>query len=372
MKDSPRVVLLALDGLPSSALKPSITPNLWQLGREGGIRPEGGRSSLPSTTYPGFASLLTGATPARTGIRTTSRRDGAVPGWAGADVTLVPTIVHAAADAGLAAGVVMGDHKLQRVLRLTDISGAWPPRGEVPQDAALDSHGYPTNAALRDRVVQAALDPDLDLLFVHLNETDTLAHDLGPQARETITAVREADAIVGEVMEALRPDWDRAILAVTSDHDMTARLPLPAIDPTASPDCAGLVDDWITDGCAAWVRIAPGADAHLAVRCLSNLEGVEAWRWRKPNIMLLLAEQGRTFESPWIPRAGVHGSLCTARTLAIVGGGHPAVPSIAMSIAVRAPRIQDWAPTLAAVLGIELPDADGFDMLSATELRQAM
>jgi len=372
MDSLPRVVLLAFDGLPLACLRPSVMPNLMRLAVGGGIAPGGGRSNFPSTTYPGFASLLTGAAPVRTGIRTTSSQAGAVPGWAGTDRCQVPTLIHVAKGAGLRVGAVMGDHKLQRVLMLDEIDEVWPPRATVPTGTELDAHGYPTNAAIRDRVVEAALDPDLDLVFVHLNETDTLGHDLGPTAPETVRCARQADAIVGEMVEALAPDWDRTLIAVASDHDMSTRLPLPPIDPTSAHECAGLIDDWIPDGAAAWIRLMPGADTHMAIKHLGCLDGVEAWRWRKPNMLLLLAQPGRTFAAPWIPDAGIHGSLCTGRTVAIVGGGHPDVGAIAESLEARAPKLQDWAPTLADVLGIELPAADGFDMLGAcSELQPA-
>jgi hypothetical protein len=288
-----------------------------------------------------------------------------VPGWAGGNRSRLPTIVHAALDAGLRAAVVMGDQKLQQVLRLDTIERAWPPAALLPDGTEVDSHGYPTNAAVRPHVLQAAADGDLDLLFIHFNETDTLGHDLGPSAFATLECVRAADEIVGELIAALAPDWDRTVIAVVSDHDMVRRLPYPAIDPAASHDCAGLVDDWIADGCAAWLRLTVGVDAHMAISRLAALDGVDSWRWREPNVLLLLAAPGRTFAAPWIPVSGIHGSIATERTLAIVGGGHPAVAEIAASIAARPPRLRDWAPTLASVLNIDLPEAEGIDLLDA-------
>jgi len=176
---------------------------------------------------------------------------------------------------------------------------------------------------------------------------------------------------VGEIVDALRPDWNRTVIAVVSDHDMARRLPLSPIDPSAGRECAGLVDDWIADGCAAWVRLAPGADAHMAINRLAALEGVESWRWREPATLLLLAAPGRVFAAPWIPLSGVHGSTQTARTLAIVGGGHAVVAELGRAIEARPPRLQDWAPTLAPVLGIDLPGADGLNMFEACEIASA-
>jgi len=364
MAERTRIVLLAFDGFPFDAFRSTVAPNLWRLGQEGGFAPDGGRSGLPSTTYPGFASLLTGMGQSKTGIRTTAQRPGAVPGWAGRDRCLVPTIIDAARVAGLLTAVVMGDHLLQRVLRLDEVAGSWPPLGIVPTRAELDAHGYPTNAAIRPHVLDSAADRDLDLIFAHFNETDTLGHDYGPDSPETLACVREADSIIGELADALAPDWDRTIIVVTSDHDMVKRLPLPAIDPTSSLHCAGMVDDWIADGGAAWLRLKVGVDTHDAIDRLCSVDGVDGWRWRVPGTLLLLASPGRVFAAPKIPLAGIHGSTQTAKTLAIVGGGHPSVPGIAVSIGERPPRLQDWGSTVAGLFDLELPGVDGLDLLA--------
>jgi hypothetical protein len=54
-----------------------------------------------------------------------------------------------------------------------------------------------------------------------------------------------------------------------------------------------------------------------------------------------------------------------------VGGGHPAVGRIATAIAERSPRLQDWSPTLATLLDVELPAADGLNLLEQAELESA-
>jgi hypothetical protein len=314
---------------------------------------------------------MTGLKPMNTGIRTTAHREGAVPGWAGSDRLVVPTIAHSVRDSGLRAAVVVGDHRLQRVLRLDDFGEAWPSEASIPDGTPLDAHGYPTNEAVRPHLLEAARDPNIDFLFGHLNETDTVAHDTGPQSAASGECARATDLIVGEMLDALAPDWDRTIVIVTSDHDVEPRFPYPPIDPTAGAECAGLVDNWIADGSAAWVKLPPGADSHMVIGVLSNLAGVEEWRWREPDRLLLLASPGRVFASEHLPVGGIHGSVSTSRTLAIVGGGHPVVDELAAAIAERPPRLHDWAPTLRAVLGLEPAASDGVNMLEVSELESA-
>src|SRR5438445_13649542 len=78
-----RVVLLGLDGFPHRAIRPDLTPRMWRLAQEGGRAPEGGVTSLPSSTDPGFCTLLTGQLPERHGVRTTAWRFADLPDWAG-------------------------------------------------------------------------------------------------------------------------------------------------------------------------------------------------------------------------------------------------------------------------------------------------
>jgi len=109
----------------------------------------------------------------------------------------------------------------------------------------------------------------------------------------------------------------------------------------------------------------------MAIDRLSAVAGVEAWRWREPNVLLLLAATGGIFDGQPIPVCGIHGGMRTARALALVGGGHPAARGIAAGLEARSPRLQDWSPTLARILGLELPDADGLDLLEWPELQSA-
>jgi phage tail protein X len=50
------------------------------------------------------------------------------------------------------------------------------------------------------------------------------------------------------------------------------------------------------------------------------------------------------------------------RTVAVVGGGHPEAARLARAIRERRPHLADWAPTIAGILGITLPDVDGEDL----------
>jgi hypothetical protein len=42
-----------------------------------------------------------------------------------------------------------------------------------------------------------------------------------------------------------------------------------------------------------------------------------------------------------------------------VGGGHPITAALGRAVEASPPRLRDWAPTIAEILGVGLPAADG-------------
>jgi arylsulfatase A-like enzyme len=357
-----RVLLIGLDGFPVRAIRPDLTPRSWELGEEGGRAVDGGRSELPSTTYPSFVTLLTGASPERHGVRTTFAKPGAVPGWAGERVSRVPTLLHACEEAGVPARAILGDHLLHGVLGLADADAPWPVGGQVADGVPRDAHGYPTDEAVAAAQREAIADREARLVFLHLNESDTVGHDDGPESDSARACYARTDRQVGGYLDALRGSWAEWVVIVVSDHDMVPRASEVGLDPMSLPGVPELADDWIGDGGCAWLHLRPDVrDGHVA-DVLGRLDEVAAWRVHGDRL-LLLSGPGRAWHAGPIPLRGLHGGLDAVRTVAIVGGGHPAIDALARSIAGRPPRLRDWAPTIAGLLGIDLPDATGIDLL---------
>lgn len=344
---APRIILVGLDGFPLRHVTPAITPTLWRLAdAEHGGRMTGS-CGLPATTYPSFASLLTGTPPSTHGVWVTGPRPNA-PGWAAGQRVTVPTLLDRSQAAGRVARAVLGDHHLARVLRIPSSVLAWPPDGQPPAGTTLDAHGYATNAAVRPHLLAAAADPSVDLLFVHLNEADTLGHDLGPDAPAVREVVAATDRLLGELVAALAPDWDRSVLLITSDHDMERRADAPRI--TLAPELLdGLAQDMVADGGAAVLRPLPGRTQAL-VAALIEVDGVRSVAVEPGGFVVAGAEPGRIFAGAPNPvSTGIHGGPSTARTLAILAGGAPAAASVLNDEV--SPRLTAWAPALAALFG---------------------
>jgi len=355
-----RVVMLGLDGFPHRAIGPELTPRLWDLARRGGRAPDGGITDLPSSTDPGFCSLLTGCRPATHGVLTTSWRFARLPDWAGAETPRVPTIFDACRAAGVRTAAIVADDRGLLCTGSADLR--WPPGGVIPPGTDLDAHGYPVNAAVLPHLLAAIADPSPGFVFGHLNEADTVGHDFGPESEAARDCYRATDRVVGVVLGALAGRWAETVIVIVSDHDMQPRDASPPVDPMVNGTNGGW-DAYIPDGGSALIHLKPGVDPERAGGALLRIDGVETWVRSSDSVVVAGMKPGRIVAAPRYSTGGFHGAPITARTVALVGGGDPTVRKIADAIAARRPHLADWAPTVAPLLGVDLGVVDGRNLL---------
>jgi Type I phosphodiesterase / nucleotide pyrophosphatase len=356
----PRLLLLGLDGFPHRKVSPELTPRMWELAAAGGRAPEGGRTDLPSSTDPGFCSLLTGCYPRTHGVRTTAWRYARLPDWAGVETPRVPSIFDACRKRGLRSAAIVGDDRGLLATGSADVR--WPPDGVIPSGIPLDAHGYPANQAILPHLLAALADDDSGLIFGHLNESDTAGHDHGPDSDTATHCYAATDRAVGQLLDAARPRWADTIVVIVSDHDMQARDDSPPIDLTGDGDRPW--DLYVPDGGAALVHLRTGVTPEVAGNGLQSIDGIESWSTGSDSMVVAGARPGRIFKAPDYPAGGFHGAPATARTVALVGGGHPDARRLGAAVLRRRPHLADWAPTLAPLLGVELPGADGVNLLA--------
>jgi len=168
------------------------------------------------------------------------------------------------------------------------------------------------------------------------------------------------DALVGEVIAAVRLDWDRLVLIVVSDHGMERVSGAVPIDLLADDRVGAAIVDMVNEGGAAAACVKAGVTAAKAGEAVLGVPGVVAWRETRPGVLLVEGDPGVVFSAGASKHLrGVHGGRSTTVTTSAVGGGHPAVRRIASAMTEHLPHLSDWAPTLASILGVSFPTEEG-------------
>jgi len=358
-----KVVFTVLDALPDRHVGASHTPVLHQLAGAGGRAPGGAQAVMTSATYPNHATFATGTEPARHGIVTNwvPGSGGVVPAWErGCDV---PTLFDACRTAGRTSAAVFGDQHLVGVMGATAADHHWPTGGVPPSDAELDPLGYLQDDDTAPQLCAVLADAP-DLVIAQLNGPDTAAHWYGPDHERALDGYRATDAWLAAIGDALA--WDDTVWILVSDHDqepVTTREPL---DLQRALDQRGGGLFALPEGNAA---VVCGDGAREAARWLHEVDGIAGvgdvtLADAGLECCLAWAVPGRTFGTTGSPTPrGTHGGPRTRTQVAIVSGGHPAVEPLARALASRPVDATDWAPTMATLLGLDLPDATGRSLL---------
>jgi predicted AlkP superfamily pyrophosphatase or phosphodiesterase len=235
-----------------------------------------------------------------------------------------------------------------------------------------------------------------DLSLVHFLCTDSLQHLHGPRSPEAYWALEYVDERIGSILASLPPGEvpARTAVVVVSDHGflpvereirINARLRKLGL---LSADAQGRVTRararFVANGGSGYVYVLDGDRSVLArslAKELGRLEGVaHAWTdesfealglptvakhaWMgdvvlevAPGYMLVDDATGEDDIGPSRRYRGAHGHLGTRpdnRALFLAAG-----PGIAAGTALGPMSSRDVAPTIAAMLGIEMPAVDG-------------
>jgi predicted AlkP superfamily pyrophosphatase or phosphodiesterase len=425
--DRPPLVVLSVDGLhPNYVLEADRlghkVPNLRRLVKDGAFA-RAVTGVLPTVTYPSHATIVTGVAPARHGIFYNGPFDPLgrnQDGWYWyAEDLRVPALWDAASDAGLDVSsvdwpVTVGarirwnvvqfwrtdvpdapdDRKLSRLLSTPGLlAEAERALGPYPSGYAYDVAGDRRRAAFNAWLLENKRPA---LHFGYFSGLDEDLHLTWPGSPEATAALEAIDGLVGEVRAAAeRAGKGRAVVAIVSDHGHTRTTRELRLNEALR--AAGLIFlnergkttgwkafAWGTGGTTA-VMLKDPADAttrravkeildSLAAGPDSPIERIldgEAVRAEggfteaafvvgvKPDVRL-----GDRMEEPVLAAAlprGEHGHLRQNAEMDasffIAGPGIPAGRDLGRI------DMRDIAPTLAARLGLRLPQAEGRDLL---------
>ena len=427
----PAVLVISIDGLrPDYVLEADRydlrIPTLRRLLREGS-HATGVTGVTPTVTYPSHTTLVTGVAPARHGIYANATFDplGKNAGgwyWYASDIR-VPTLWDAATDAGIRTAsvhwpVTVGaritwnipeywragtddDRKLLRALatpglltRLERELGQYPlgTDGSVEADAARGRYAARLLESRRP-----------GLMLVHLTALDHEEHASGPFSPASLTTLEALDSVVAGLIAAARHADGKPVVAIVSDHgflpvdrELSLGVSLRAAGLISfATDTSSAPDDWSaapwTAGGSVAVMLKDPADTAIRRRVGAMLDSLAsdttdgiAAVVDADSLRALGGFPGATY-LVGLRRGFTSGSRTRGPLVAPskVRGNHgylPDVPEMRASFFIVGPGVpagrslgeidmRDVAPTLARLLGIRLPRAEGRDVLRPSQAR---
>ena len=416
------VLLISIDGLrPGDVLEAEQRglklPNLRRFVKEGAYA-SGVVGVLPTVTYPSHTTLLTGASPARHGVVGNTTFDPTQINhggwyWYARDIKL-PTLWSAAAAKGLTVGNIhwpvsvdapgvtwnlpqiwrtghADDAKLLSALATPGLVADLEKATGEPYAAGIDESiaGDENRARFTVELIEAHKPA---LLTAYFTALDHEQHAQGPGTPQAHAVLERIDAIVGRVAAAELVAHPDAVIAVVSDHgfETIAR----ETDFFRAFIDAGLIrlDDkgkiagwdampWPSGGSVAVVLARPG-DAALTARVGDLLNQMKA---DPANGIAAIAGKAEIARMGGNPQAsfyvnlqpdttagGFKGAGAPLHATPAYKGTHgyfPQAPNLRSTFLImgkRVPRgralgeidMRAIAPTLAAILGAPLPDAE--------------
>jgi predicted AlkP superfamily pyrophosphatase or phosphodiesterase len=414
------VILVSVDGLADFYFDDprAEMPTLRRLA-ENGARAAGMECSFPTVTWPNHTTLVTGVPPAKHGVLGNNYldRQSAAPVplipdplFDKDEIVKVPTIYDAAHRAGLStSGIIWPATRNARTLDWTvpDMAGdGWEKYGtplwlQELRDAGIpvDRHGAWCKEAgggvqrdwMYTRLAAHVLrHHSPNLLLIHLVEVDHVQHRVGPRSPEAYWSVSFADDRLRDLVGAVQHSAyrDKTTFVIASDHGF---FPIEKdIRPNVLLKKQGLQGDkkqavCLAQGGACMVYILDDARrAEIAASLkeqLAQVEGVQAvlapaefakvgqatsdvdarapdlWLSARSGFSFSDSRDGDDVVVPRTSRGGTHGYLPAndemRGTLVISGYG------VKPGTTLEKVRNIDVAPTMARLLGIDLPSADG-------------
>jgi predicted AlkP superfamily pyrophosphatase or phosphodiesterase len=410
------VVVISIDGLPAYAFDdPRLpAPTLRRLAREGAIA-KGMRPVNPTVTWPNHTSMVTGVPPAVHGVLFNGmlvRQGVTVPPriepWRDkAEMVRVPTVYDLAYRAGLTTAQV--DWVAIQNPGTITWEFAERPRTEGRIEQEMIAAGLLTadevaqfaqaNIVWRDRIWTAAALHIIarhkpNLLLFHVLDLDSVHHRYGPRSPASNVAIAYADDRVREIIEALRVAGlaDRATVLVVSDHGFKSVR--RNIQPNVILRGQGLTSadvSIISEGGTAMVYITNPAHRERLLPRVKEIfraaEGVDrildssdftAFGLPLPQDydqmadLVLAAKNGYAFGSSEkgaaytdVAEGGAHGYLSTDPEIQaiFIAWGLGIRPGVKLDVVENV----DVAPTIAALLGLEMKNVRGKELSAALQ-----
>ena len=413
------VLMISIDGLrPLDVIEADKrgfeAPNLRRMMGEGSYA-TGVRNALPTVTYPNHTTLITGVWPAKHGVANNTAFDPERKNlggwyWYATDIK-VPTLWDAVHGAGGKTASLGWPVSVDAPSIDYDIPEYW--RAKLPEDLklvhALSTRGLPEALKAASGVGLADIfstKPAADVakgrmaaavyalhkpafMTLHLSSLDETEHATGPGSAESKADLKLIDQVIGELVAAARQAEPDLVVVVVSDHGFApvehevnlvgafADAGLITTDPQTHKVTAWEAAPW--GGASAAVVLRNPADEAVKAKVKALLDKLAAAPEYGINRIADAAEIARMGGTPlasyWVDfKIGyMMGGSMTHISAADEKGTHgwfPDHPEMRASFFVQGPGVprkgsigeidqRDIAPTVARILSVSLPTADG-------------
>lgn len=362
MAETPKYLIVGMDGFRPEMMSAALTPHLWALGRAG-TEYRNHRCVFPSETYVNLPALVTGTPASGHGIVANYFLDPNIDArqrWEGTRIDHVEAGMRAYAGALFTAptlGEILGAAGRRLVVISCNSDGSarlkHPAVARFPSHLCLSVNGW-RNGLPRDRVgrlVERLGEPEVmapgetgeatqtyatdallalieedglpEVSILWYGEPDHSYHEFGIGAPESRRVIAHVDRELGRLLAALEthPERDRLNVLVTSDHahiTQTRRVDIAALIAEAGIT----VGDHLQDG--ADVALVAGYCANLHVR-----DGDPRVIGRLCHALMERPETGLLFTRGRSQAAGqVEGHVAGTFARALVGAEHARSPDI--------------------------------------------
>lgn len=386
-----RLCMISLDAVSKpDAARLFALPHLKQL-KERGVYCDGVQTVYPTITYPIHASLLTGCYPDSHGIGHNQPfqpdKDKKMRIWYWEIGQIKRKTLHQAAwEKGMDVASVLwpvtgknpytrrnfpevlplpGESAVKKMLSYA--SPLWVLQTEIlygRQRKSIRQPDLDEYAALLCEKLYASHRPP-DVLTVHFVDCDAMRHAHGVDSDEAHAAMERLDRHVGQIMDAVKKAglWEETLFCIVSDHGQQDADEGVTLDRQLKNACGARAQHL---GMGAYIF---GEDLEKARETLEMNR--EKWKIRRilgekelralhgPRDVHLAveAEEGYCFVGREEETFGEHGfsvDVPQAQTFFVLSG-----PGIRQGMHIPGMNLVDIAPTLAGLMGLSLPDAEG-------------
>ena len=202
------VVVIGIDGLAPFGVEAADTPVLDAL-MQRGAHTMHARAVMPTSSSSNWASMIMGAGPEQHGVTSND--------WQPDKYDIAPI----AKGPGGIFPTIFSVLREQKPEAHTAVLHHWKDFGRLFERDAVN---YISNPKTEDVAAQRACEYITEhkptFLFVHLDHVDHAGHEKGWRTPEYTAAVVKADALIGQMLDAIKKAGieDKTIVLVTSDH----------------------------------------------------------------------------------------------------------------------------------------------------------